>query len=375
MAINLRCSKCAAEFKLGARKCPKCGDSLGTNRRYRVAVKLADGSIFKKTVRTLEDAQRLERKIMSADFEGEFLGKSQAKPLKEIWMLYLEWAKAHKVTWREDEKTWRNYVERSLADKPMSKIGPTEIEQVLSQMRNATTRYGQPYKPGTVHKAYKIVQRVYNWAIQRSYYKGKNPCDAIKFPSYDNRITNYLSKDEINRLLDVLANWENKRAALVVSYALFSGRRKAEILNLKWSDIDKEGWVVTYIGMNTKNRKTQSLPMTSLCQKIVMTAESFRDGEYIFANQFGKPYTASGFDTIWKRIKDRAGIKKRFHDLRHTFASYLASDGVDLYCLQTLLGHESISMTKRYAHLLDKALRNAVSRVEATFGSTDWVTD
>jgi len=89
--------------------------------------------------------------------------------------------------------------------------------------------------------------------------------------------------------------------------------------------------------------------------------------DHVFSSKHG-PYSPNGFNSIWKRIKRRAGLSTRFHDLRHTYASYLASSGkVDIYILKELLGHSTIEMTQRYAHLVNGALKKAVGVADEVF--------
>ncbi len=81
-----------------------------------------------------------------------------------------------------------------------------------------------------------------------------------------------------------------------------------------------------------------------------------------------KTIDPKGFNSIWKRIRKKAGITIRFRDLRHTYASYLASSGkVDIYTLKELLGHSDIKMTQRYAHLINRALRKTANVVDEVF--------
>ena len=93
---------------------------------------------------------------------------------------------------------------------------------------------------------------------------------------------------------------------------------------------------------------------------------------YIFTNRFGLPYKYEDktYRRVFKTACEKAGIKDfRFHDLRHTFASWIAMNSKDIYAVQNLLGHSSPSVTKRYAHLTDDYLRSVVESVP-DFGSS-----
>jgi integrase len=105
---------------------------------------------------------------------------------------------------------------------------------------------------------------------------------------------------------------------------------------------------------------------------IILEAKSLRPSRcpVVFPNRHGKPYHhGGGFDKTWRLIRKKAGLSHiRFHDLRHTFASWLASSGkVDIYTLKELLGHSDIEMTQRYAHLINGALLKAVNVADEVF--------
>ena len=150
--------------------------------------------------------------------------------------------------------------------------------------------------------------------------------------------------------------------------ALYSGKRKGAILKLTWDKVDLENGFITLVASNTKSIETQMVPMNESCMAVLKRAHEIRISEWVFPSSTGKFYYNT-FNANWKLFKKRAGIDIRFHDLRHTYASYLASSGkVDIYTLKKLLGHKTINMTQRYAHLIDGTLRNATNVADKVFG-------
>ena len=178
-----------------------------------------------------------------------------------------------------------------------------------------------------------------------------------------------MTSDELERLLAVLDSWTNRLAALVVSFALFTGMRQDEVLGLEWKNVDLENKFVTLV--DPKGTPV-TLPIGGEAVKILSEALKHKPVEscpYVFPNTKGGRRVS--FGKIWYRIKTKANLRKefRFHDLRHTFASYLASSGeVDIYTLQKLLNHQDPKMTQRYAHLLDEALRRGANVADKVFG-------
>jgi integrase len=134
--------------------------------------------------------------------------------------------------------------------------------------------------------------------------------------------------------------------------AISTGMRKGELLNIKWKDIDFEHGFIKL--EKTKNSETRDVPINNhLLKALKGLEESRKIGNYIFCYEDGRPRSSSAIQYCFTRACRRAGIQDfHFHDLRHTAASLYASRGCDLVTLQHLLGHKSINMTMRYAHLL-----------------------
>jgi integrase len=134
--------------------------------------------------------------------------------------------------------------------------------------------------------------------------------------------------------------------------------RRSELFRLKWEDVNFERGFITI--QNPKGGKTQQIPLNDQASTLLMSL-SRGDGSFVFPGLNGGQRI--DIHKQVNRIKEKAGLSKDFralHGLRHTYASALASSGkVDLYVLQRLLTHKDASMTARYSHLRDAALRRA----------------
>ena len=363
MSINLLCHRCKRTHKLGTSKC-SCGAGLKYKRKYRVRVKTAKG--WKSgTVDTLQDAKKLEGQLIQDNPPTPRLTPRQelgdSPTLSEVWPHYLAWAKIHKKSWNMDESRYRIYLKESLGHLPMDSIKPYQVQSILNKMH-------PEFKPSTITKVLMLAKRLYSWSIEQGLYEGKNPCAVIKAPRYDNRVTNTLSQNQLERLLKVLDDWPNKIPTLIIRFALYSGKRKGEILNLQWSDIDLQNGFITL--RETKSGPMQKAPLNKHCLEIIQSASSLKkDSPYVFPSRTGTRYYYGGIDKTWRLIRKKADLGKfRFHDLRHTYASYLASSGkVDIYTLKELLGHSDIKMTMRYAHLINGALKKAACVADEVF--------
>ena len=365
MAINLCCPKCYKAYKLNVKHCA-CGFNLKSKRRFKVRVKLQSGKWKSKIVSSFDLALKVEAKYKTQAIEEDVFEIHRSPYIDPIWEKYLEWAKMNKRSWKGDKTRWETHIHHHVTSMKMNKITPYDIQKILNHMYKKRSSKGKPYAPATIKQVLVLIKRVFNWSIKQGFYHGINPCASIEAPRFDNRVTNPLDKDGLNSLMNVLDSWENERAVLVIKFALFSGKRKSEILRLTWKDIDFTNRRMTLLGINTKSKRTQTLPLNKNCMKILERCRELKVSKYIFPCSSGKFF--SGFDNTWKRIRKRAKINIRFHDLRHTYASYLASSGqVDIYTLKELLGHSTIEMTQRYAHLVNGALRKAVCVADEVF--------
>jgi integrase len=137
-------------------------------------------------------------------------------------------------------------------------------------------------------------------------------------------------------------------------------------LKLKWKDVDLETGYVTYPGMITKNARTQSLPVNQNCLAILKRCKELKLTHWVFPSSTGAYYQS--FEATWKRLKTKLALPYRFHDLRHTMASYLASSGqIDIMVLRDLLGHRELKMTQRYSHLINGALKKGANIADDVF--------
>jgi integrase len=156
----------------------------------------------------------------------------------------------------------------------------------------------------------------------------------------------------------------------VVVLALATGARKMELLSLTWNDVDFRRQVI--ILHDTKNGERRVLPITGHAYEVLVHCARVRrtDTHYVFPSQNGtKPFDIR---RAWVASLQRAGIPDfRFHDLRHSAASYLAMNGASLAEISEILGHKTLAMVKRYAHLSEVHTAGVVGRMNAQIFATD----
>lgn len=380
MAIALVCSACRSTLKVGTKKCSKCGKVFDpSKRKYRVRVRV--GSTWKtKCVGSLDLARKVEAQFKAGAVKTTELGILEAPVIDEVYAKLADHCTLH-CKGNCYERFWRVHIQPQFGGRKLDTIRTIELDAFhlkLKQHRhklspNAKSSKTKPLALSTVAAILKTIRRLYSVAQQKGMYDGPDPTRHMGLPKFDNRLTNVLSKEQLKNLLLVLQEWPTRGVALGLHMALVTGKRTGEVFGLTWSRVNFEAGVVAYVTKSRVHRKTQVLPMNDLTRSILQEAKQHRmpGVDLVFHTATGK---AIHYYSPWKKIKKAAGLPKEFrpHDLRHTFASYLASSGeVDIYTLQNLLGHETIAMTQRYSHLMDGRLREAVSvadRVLSNYG-------
>jgi len=382
MAINVCCPKCWSSWVLDAQRCKKCGTALvGTNRQYRVRMKVG-GKWHSRLCDRLDTAQAVEGQWRA---ERQMTGRLHSKPkgttLAEAWEGYKK-SIAGKTFAKTLQGLWDRHVEPELGSRRLDQIEPHHIQALgekLTKKPKAPTwnrkrpveQEGQPKTLSlqTVTHCLKLVRQIFNHAIAQSFHIGPNPVQGSKLPKFDNRVTRSLTPEQAAKLVDVLDSWPNRPAALGFKMSLLTGRRAGEVFGLEWEQVDLHLGVIAFLVKSHVQGERQHTPISPAVRAILKEAKKHKHPEAsrVFATRNGRGLTWRNY---WLRICKAAGIPGEFrtHDLRHTFASALASSGkVDLFALQGLLGHKTATMTARYAHLRAEALRRGLDVAEEKF--------
>lgn len=220
----------------------------------------------------------------------------------------------------------------------------------------------RPLRPATVNRMLNAGSGLFSWAIKRRIApKGwVHPCRGIERRPEDNERTRFLSDAERTRLLEACRASEYGKLYLLVLMAVTTGARRSELLGLRWADIDlKHG---TAALDETKNGKPRLLPLTPA---VVEELTRFKAGSTSLI--FGRPNdptTAFSIDGPFRRALVVARVRDfTFHCLRHSCASTLAMSGASLVEVADLLGHKTLTTTKRYSHLSTGHKQGLVTRV------------
>jgi integrase len=190
----------------------------------------------------------------------------------------------------------------------------------------------------------------------------------VRKPKLPRGRVRFLSDEERDRLLEACRESQNPYLQTIVILALSTGARRGELLSLRWPDVDLKRCRLTL--RETKNGETRSVPLTGNGLAVLTQHAEVRrrDTTLVFPDRTGS--RPLGIRGAFDNAVERSGITDfHFHDLRHTFASYLAMQGASLLEIAEVLGHKTLNMVKRYAHLSEAHTRGVVERMNrAVFG-------
>jgi integrase len=214
------------------------------------------------------------------------------------------------------------------------------------------TEKGTPYR---ANRALALLSKMLSLAI-RWEWRTDNPCRGVE-RNYEAKRKRYLKPSELERLVSALAEYPDKAAANAIRLLLLTGARSGEVLGATWDQFNFETGTWTKPATSTKQKSEHVIPLSAPAQ--LLLSEMPRTDNRLFP----------GLDQVrnhWAKICRKAQIEGvRVHDLRHSYASMLASAGLSLPVIGALLGHSTPTTTARYAHLFDDPLRAATERVGA----------
>lgn len=287
---------------------------------------------------------------------------------------YLPWAKVNKNAWRDDAWRLRKHVLPALGQFPLSALTTAHLET----LRDDLLRSGA--SPATTKHCLGLIRRVCNFAAAtlidgEPLFTGRNPATGLSMPAIENQRLRFLSQAEADRLIEATRRHKFRDLADAVTLAMNTGLRRGELQRLRWEDIDLEHRVLHVRG--GAGRKPGGVAYLNADASGVLATRQQRrppDAPLVF-------WPVGAGDERGRLVRDfqiavdAAGLNQGvtdarqrvvFHTLRHTFASWLALAGTDIYRIKELMRHKTIAMTMRYAHLIPDAKRAAVDNLRGS---------
>lgn len=274
---------------------------------------------------------------------------------------YLGYSKAHKASWRDDFNRMQGRIGKKFGDRKMSTITKREIAEYHASLREELSF-------ATANRILVLISAIYRKAVEWDVV-AVNPAAGIRQFRENNARTRFLDEAEVAAFLkacDIEAATQNRTAADLLKGLLYTGLRKSELKNAKWVDLNLDRGELRL--NHTKNGEARTVILSDQAKNLLAGLPSKGKSEWLFPGRTKGPL--NNLDKPFARVIARAGLAGTgftIHCLRHTLASHLAIQGCSLRIIGETLGHKSVVMSARYAHLNNGALRAAVNGAGSVF--------
>ena len=291
--------------------------------------------------------------------------KKAIPTLNDVWKKYDVWLDTGKKHQRQDRGRYKNHIKPKLGNKMLSEIAPLDLEN----LKESLLKKGR--SPATTKHVLVIIRQLINKAIMWKMWSGENPIKGVKLPKLNNKKERFFTHQEANELLSELKR-RSKQLHLIALVSLHTGMRAGEIFGVRWGDLDFENMTINVI--DTDKGETRKAFMTKKVRSHLNSLDQGMPSDFVFKARGGgkiKGVSKSYYESV-KKLGFNDGVTDRlqkagFHTLRHTFASWLAIQGTPILEIKELLGHATLAMTERYAHLIPDQKRESVRRMEEAF--------
>lgn len=387
-------------------KKPKTNATAKGKDYFRVRVRIGDdikgNPIYKNFYGTSKsDAEKKKREYLDLLAKGvdPELSKQNLSKAMYTWLWEVERYNGNKSsTFERYEIVYRNYVQNStIGILVVSDIKKLNIQQYFNDL---LFNQGKSIAQVTILK--KLLNKFFKYAVSESYIP-KNPLDGFRIPKTnedeideEDTVIETLTQDEIKKIIDKAGH---SKIRYLTTFALLTGARQGEILALEKSDLTDDIIRINktvkkirifdnpeeyHYEIKTTKPKTEKsireIPINDALKKELkglykLVAEeklklgsAYETNNLLFPSSVGKYITAKTVYTSWKALLKRAGVDhKKFHALRHTFATTLIMENVDLLTVSRLLGHSSIETTQIYTHILKEKKQDALNVLNNKF--------
>jgi integrase len=314
-------------------------------------------------------AQRIYDRTKWQIAEGTYNPNRKVEmPFSELVDEFLDkHSKVEKSSYKRD-KVIGDALKKYFGRTPIGEISAYDIKEWRKWRMEHVTRKGTPIKKASVNRELAFLKTMFNLTVEWEWLD-ENPAGKIRLLKGETKRMRPLTRKEIDKLLS--ESPAHLKPMIIV--ALITGMRKGEILNLMKKHIDFDHGFIRV--ENSKNDASRDIPVDSYVLKILkeLTGEK-RSGDFVFCWKNGKRIKC--VKEAFKAACERAGIEDfRFHDLRHTAASLLAAEGCDIITLKNILGHKTLAMTQRYAHLIQDRHEKIRQIMQTVWQSSDTVGD
>jgi integrase len=301
--------------------------------------------------------------------------EQEAKALAEAMTLAEFWERAYEPLHVTTKRSGRD-IRSMLRNDILLRLGDRAVKDIDYDDAAALHRHISKRAPGRANRVLATLSHMMNFAerphilengerIEALRSPQSNPCRGVaKNP--EERRERFLSPTEMARLAAVLERRPERVSVALTRFLLLTGCRFSEAACATWDQFDLERGTWTKPSSHTKQKKTHVVPLSAPVLMLVqeLCAQNGSGEPHLFPGPTRQPITS--IKTFWRSVTKQSGLEGvRVHDLRHSFASVLASGGAGLVLIGQLLGHTQAATTQRYSHLVDSVQREAVERAGA----------
>lgn len=338
-------------------------------KTFQVKVRMKGYPVQTATFKRITDAKKWAQNTESAIREGRHFKTSEAKKhtFGEMIDRYIQLVLPNKPKSLDKQQAQLEWWKEELGAYTLADVTPAMIGERRDKLLKGITYRGTKRSNATVVRYLAALSHAYSIAVNEWAWIETSPMRRVRKPTEPKGRVRFLSDDERIRLLEMCKESSNSLLYPVVVLALSTGMRHGEIVGLTWDVVDFQRKMVVLL--ETKNGERRAAPLTGLAHKLLKELYDIKsDGsQYVFPGIGNK---LVDIRKAWEEALVKANIADfRFHDLRHSAASYLAMNGATLAELAEVLGHKTLQMVKRYAHLSEQHTSKVVAAMnEKIFG-------
>ncbi len=308
-----------------------------------------------------KEAEALEAKWKLEVYRLQQWEEQPERSFDELMLIYIRATENEKRSAERDKTSLANLYP-FFTGRSLNSLTRKDINAYISQRKT------DGVVNATINREVSLLSAAINYAINELEWDILNPAQGRKLKIPEARIC-WISRVEAAALIQASGNIPRAdHLPDFIRLALHTGCRKNELLKLDWQRVDLKNALFYLEGEHTKAGKRRTVPLNSEAKQALLNRARFRashcpDSPWVFCNKQGGRVNdlKNSFATACKRV----GIQDfRIHDLRHTCAAWLVTSGVPLTEIRDLLGHSSVTMTEKYAHLAPENVRAAVQRLE-----------
>lgn len=327
-------------------------ESAGTRARIRVSTRVKINTPAGK-----KQAQEIENAMVYQGIQERFHGVKPPVYAEEVILHYLKNSAANLKSYNDIKSNTKRLLPH-IKGLDLRKIKQSKLYEIGNAMRDKGERK-QTLTGATINRTLNVLSAAISYWNKTQ--DDDLPVLNVKFKESPGR-TRYLTTAEVNRLLRAATEAGNMDCHDAILLSVYTGARQMEILSLLWANVDLANGEIKLI--ETKNNTPRSVPLHTAALAVLKNRKQHATSKYVFPSKVDNEQHIKSMKRSFAHALKDAGIDDfRWHDMRHTAASYLAKAGVSPLMIAAILGHKSLSMVKRYAHLAPSGLSDEINKI------------